>query len=209
MPIGPRARRTRTALLSSAERLYNERGFMATSLAEVAADAGVSLATLYQYFADRNDIVAALAGESALRMLAAGVDEWSAGSGRIGLRRAIGALVRCYWHNRSFFTIWEPASQADQRLATLRRDMQEHFRRRFARALAAGAGDGLLRDDLDPDATARAMTVMVSAYCYDVFVFDPPDPAASIDDVTDLLTTIWADAVGLQERVTKPSGTRR
>ena len=54
----------------------------------IAQQSGVSLGTVYQYFADRDDIVATLAGESALRMLHLGADFWDAATGRLGLRRS-------------------------------------------------------------------------------------------------------------------------
>jgi AcrR family transcriptional regulator len=186
-PVGPRALKTRTKLLETAEALFAARGYLQVSLNDIAQQCDVSLGTVYQYFADRNDIVAALAGESALRMLDRGADSWEPATGRIGLRRAISALVTLYAENVQFFALWETASQVDERLATLRREFVGHFRRTFARA------------DIDPESMARAMSLMVSAYCYDVFIFDPPTLPADPERVIDDLTALWADAVGLRE----------
>lgn len=198
-PVGPRALRTRTKLLETAQRIFDERGYLATSLSDIAQESGVSLGTVYQYFADRNDIVATLAAESALRMLDRGAADWNSGEGRLGLRRAIAALVTMYWENRPFFSLWETASHIDQRLADLRRDLVAHFRYSFARELANAVTSGVVRADIDANEVARAMTLMVSSYCYDTFVFDPPAGGADPDTVIDLLTKLWADAIGLRE----------
>jgi AcrR family transcriptional regulator len=179
--------------------LFAARGYLQVSLNDIAQQCDVSLGTVYQYFADRNDIVAALAGESALRMLDRGADSWEPATGRIGLRRAISALVTLYAENVQFFALWETASQVDERLATLRREFVGHFRRTFARVLKAGVEAGFVRADIDPESMARAMSLMVSAYCYDVFIFDPPTLPADPERVIDDLTALWADAVGLRE----------
>jgi AcrR family transcriptional regulator len=198
-PVGPRALKTRAKLLATAETLFTTQGYLQVSLNDVAQQSGVSLGTVYQYFADRNDIVATLAGDSALRMLDRGADDWDPASGRLGLRRAIGAIVTLYAENHRFFALWEIASQVDERLASLRREFVGHFRRSFARALEQGVREGYVRSDVDPEAMARAMTLMVSAYCYDVFVFDPPATPIDLDRAIDDLAALWADAVGLRE----------
>ncbi|GAA3516329.1 hypothetical protein GCM10022234_09410 [Aeromicrobium panaciterrae] len=198
-PVGPRALRTREKLLRIAQDLFSEKGYLSVSLNDIAESAGVSQGTVYQYFADRNDIVSTLAGERALRMLGRGADFWDPATGRLGLRRAINAIVTMQWENRAFFELWENASHADARLANLRRDLVAQFRRSFARTLERGVRDGYVRPDLIPEEMARAMSLMVSAYCYDAFIFDPPaepmDPASAVDH----LTALWADAIGLRE----------
>jgi AcrR family transcriptional regulator len=198
-PVGPRALKTRSKLLDTAEKLFAAQGYLQVSLNDIAQQSGVSLGTVYQYFADRNDIVATLAGDSALRMLNRGADRWDAASGRIGLRRAIAALVTMYCENVRFFALWETASHVDERLAALRREFVSHFRRSFARMLKRGIDDGFVRSDLDPESMARAMTLMVTAYCYDILIFDPPSPPADPERIIDDLTALWADAVGLRE----------
>jgi AcrR family transcriptional regulator len=200
-PVGPRAMRTRGKLLEAAARLFTERGYLNTSLNDLAQEAGVSLPTIYQYFADRNDIVATLAADHALGMLSAGADDWNPMTGRLGLRRAIAALVTLYAESSPFFSLWEVASHVDERLADLRREFEAAFREGFARKMRKGVELGVIRPDLDHVGMARAMNLMVQSYCHDVFVAGPrggatpPDP----DDVIDLLTSLWADAIGLRE----------
>jgi len=208
--IGPRAERTRRRLIDSASRLFAERGYVGTSVSDIAEDAGVSLATFYQYFAERNDIVAVLVVEVIDEMLAKGVDRWDARSGRLGLRRVISPYVESYDRHRDFFELWQCVTHVDRRMRQLYRDYHGAYQHRFAKYLAEGVELGLVRADLEPEGMARAMTLLMERYCYEVFVLDRPDPAPAHDDVTDLLTILWADAIGLEEtrerprRVTEP-----
>lgn len=57
------ANATRQLILDSAEELFAARGFAAVTMETIARQAGVSVATVYVYFAGKSAIVAALADE--------------------------------------------------------------------------------------------------------------------------------------------------
>lgn len=63
---------TRSALLASARQLIDSQGTADVSLAEVALSAGVGRTTLYEYFDDRDDVIASLV-EDELPMVLAGL----------------------------------------------------------------------------------------------------------------------------------------
>ncbi len=68
---------TRAALLSAAHTLIDETGTAEISLAELALFAGVGRTTFYEYFTDRDDVIASLVEEElpvVLAGLIAGVD---------------------------------------------------------------------------------------------------------------------------------------
>lgn len=56
-PSQQRSRATREHILDTAARLFGERGIADTSTNRIAAEAGVSIGTLYRYFSDRGVIV--------------------------------------------------------------------------------------------------------------------------------------------------------
>lgn len=56
-PQQERARQTRALILEAAARLFGARGIANTSTNRIAAEAGMSIGTLYRYFTDRNEIV--------------------------------------------------------------------------------------------------------------------------------------------------------
>ncbi len=66
--LTPKAMRTRERILEAALRLFGERGYEATTMRDVAREAGASLGLAYRYFASKEEFALALymrlAGES-------------------------------------------------------------------------------------------------------------------------------------------------
>src|ERR671921_2831290 len=58
--LTPKARRTRERILEAALRLFAERGYEATTMRDVAREAGASLGLAYRYFASKEEFVLAL-----------------------------------------------------------------------------------------------------------------------------------------------------
>src|SRR3954471_13060029 len=76
VPLGRKAARTRAALLEAASAVFTEKGYASTSVGDIASAAGVSLGAFYQYFRDRTDVLGALVGEGAQRMLRDAAQVW-------------------------------------------------------------------------------------------------------------------------------------
>lgn len=66
---------TRRALLDSAYQLIDEAGTAEVSLGEVALSAGIGRTTLYDYFSDRDDLIAALVEEELPVVIGELIDE--------------------------------------------------------------------------------------------------------------------------------------
>ena len=66
MSLTPKGRQTRHAIEQAARKLFAERGFHGTTLADITSAAGKSPAVFYRYFDDKEDLLAVLA-ESFLR----------------------------------------------------------------------------------------------------------------------------------------------
>jgi AcrR family transcriptional regulator len=56
-----KGRQTRAAIEQAARKLFAERGFHGTTLADITSAAGKSAAVFYRYFADKEDLLAVLA----------------------------------------------------------------------------------------------------------------------------------------------------
>lgn len=59
--LSAKGRQTRQAIAEAAGKLFAERGFHGTTLTEITAAAGKSPAVFYRYYADKEDLLAALA----------------------------------------------------------------------------------------------------------------------------------------------------
>src|ERR1700709_2202593 len=77
----------REAIAASARRLFAERGFDAVTVAEVAAAAGVSEKTVFNYFATKEDLVFA-GGQTRLAELQAAIAQRAGGSSVLDVFRA-------------------------------------------------------------------------------------------------------------------------
>ena len=200
-PIGVRGQRTRQALLSAAHRLFGVQGYQATTVAQISEAAGVSLGTFYQYFADRQAIVAELVGQAVARVMgpAEGMEDrlWRVRDGRPGLERMISAYVRLVAEDVHFWRAWEEVSHTDERIARVRRDLGRVLTESVERELTRGVRSGLVRSDVVPALTARALTGMVDRFVYTTYFFDPPDPLPTPDESARLLTDLWVGALGL------------
>lgn len=74
--LSPLAGARREEILDAALELFSRHGFHDTSISQIAALAHVSRATVYQYFHDKRDVLAAIAQRVERRFLAA-IDAWN------------------------------------------------------------------------------------------------------------------------------------
>lgn len=198
MPLGPKAVRTRRAVLQAAADCFVDKGYQNTSVADVAAAAGVSLGTVYQYFRDRSELVAALVHDSVAAMLARADTAWRVEEGVAGLTRVVANFVASYAAVAPLAAVWEEVSHVDDDLAELRRALGRIFTGQVERELRRALDLGLVAPDVDPPVAARALTGMVDRYCYVTYAFDPPtDGSGATDRSAAELARLWARAVGL------------
>jgi AcrR family transcriptional regulator len=85
-------RATRTAIHDAAMRLFAERGFAGTTMDQIAEAADVSRATVFTYFATKEDVVLG-DGSAAVEALAAALRENPAGSTVATVREWLGRLA--------------------------------------------------------------------------------------------------------------------
>ena len=198
--LGPRAERTRRSLVDSAWEMFRTRGYTDTTVADVATNANVSLATFYQYFSELNDVLGVIVVDFIRDWLDRGLDRWDATTGRSGLRRWIDGFVTTYVEHRDFMELWETAKLVSPRIRALSLDYTRLYRLRFAAFFQDAIDLGLVRRDVEAAAMADAMTIMLERYCYEHVVISgecirPADRTRMVD----LLTEMWADAVRLVE----------
>lgn len=197
--LGPRAERTRRALLDSGWALFRAQGYARTTVAEVAANANVSLASFYQYFAELEDVLAVLVAEFIHRSLDDAPPVWDAGTGRSGLHDYIDASLSGYVAHIEHMELWECAKLVSPQIRALSCDHRDLLRHRMEVSFADGMRRGLVRDDLDAALMADMTTSMVDHYCYEHFVIAREPAPRDRTKIVDQLTEMWASAVHLTE----------
>jgi AcrR family transcriptional regulator len=160
--LSAKGRQTREAIEQAARKLFAERGFHGTTLADITSAAGKSPAVFYRYFGDKEDLLAALA-ESFLRdiVLPSGLS--------IDLPDApdddafFAAVVTGYWNmfkqNIGIMIAVAQLAATQPRFALV----QNEFRRFGMDIVAASvrrAQEQGYGDELDPEHTAAAIALL-------------------------------------------------
>jgi AcrR family transcriptional regulator len=170
-PYSAHRERQRRRILSAAQSLFDARGIDRVTVAEIVAETGIRASTLYEYFANKDEIVWALVEES---MAASGAHAQRYFKEARGLAiDKIAALFRAFEDE----LVQEPArvrfmAQFDAMYArewTVERLMAVEERifpgsfKELSSLIRKGIKDGSLRADLDPKVTMHAvMNVMVA-----------------------------------------------
>ena len=163
-----RSRQRRDKIVVVATRLFGRRGIARTSLTDIARLAGVPLSSLYDYFRDKQDLVAAVPEANYLALYAqltgAKSPENSPADARRQLREIFVANLEYIranpdWGRVFFLEIWPSAAIAEARI----RRVVDRYALRYVElirgAIAAGAYDRLL----DP---YLAMSMLMGGLCH-------------------------------------------
>jgi AcrR family transcriptional regulator len=161
--------RQREGVIKAAEKLFIERGIEPVSIADIAAQAGVTRATVYQYFANKQEMAwGILSGYFEQLSDASPIEQWSARpSGYDQVEAFTHSLFEFFWDDLDrarfmaqfdhiYASEWSP-----ERMAYLLQDILGERQRFLVAALQKGMSDGSLRSDLDPALTAVAITNLI------------------------------------------------
>jgi AcrR family transcriptional regulator len=151
-PPATRARdRTRRLLLDAALRVFARKGGEAAALHEVAAEAGVSNGTFYNYFRDRDELLAAASLALAEQLFAditaslAGVED-PAQRVAIGVRRFVLKAVEEATWGRALLRVWASTPLLVDRTASpLVDDLRRGKRRKRLRYASEAAAIDLVQ----------------------------------------------------------------
>ncbi|MDO3637969.1 TetR/AcrR family transcriptional regulator [Mycolicibacterium arseniciresistens] len=156
-----RIARTATAILGAAERLFLTKGFQATTVDELAAEADVALGSVYTHFGSKDGVYAALI-DRALELDKQYCDEgFNFGTDPVG--RLLGlaeGYLRFYREHPGYFRLFrfppvdgpgfDASSAACRRIA----ERVDYETNRIAHALQEAMDNGMIRP-LEPRSTAR------------------------------------------------------
>jgi AcrR family transcriptional regulator len=162
--VQTRADIRRDEILDAAERVFSEKGYHETGIADIAAELGIGHGTFYRYFRNKHDIAATVLERVVAQIAEAALaedpeasttlDEYREQTERIlrGMFDLIDdhPMVMRFFHSQSLLV------DAD-RLATAL-DAYAQFTRRF---LDNGVRRGFLRAGLDTEITAQALVGII------------------------------------------------
>jgi len=156
--------RQRRRILDAAWKLFDERGIDRVTMTEITSTAGVRPSTMYQYFANKDDIVWAFMREliqDASGRAMQGVD--AASSALTRLTALMNFMANDLVTNQAeirFMAQFDAMYARDwpaERLISLELQINPGGFQAFSELIREGIADGSLRSDLDPDLTMHAV----------------------------------------------------
>jgi AcrR family transcriptional regulator len=143
----------RTAILEAAEQVFAERGFHGARIHDIAERAKIAVGTVYNHFAQKEDVLAALLDERTEAMIELLVTREEDGPDFAGrLRGAITRVLRYVEERHSFFNlafehglIGPSTAAAGVLLAGRQPRHREKLRRTWDQLLRSGVESGALR----------------------------------------------------------------
>ncbi|MCV7260754.1 TetR/AcrR family transcriptional regulator [Mycobacterium shimoidei] len=191
--LSAKGRQTRQAIEQAARKLFAERGFHGTTLADITSAAGKSSAVFYRYFTDKEDLLAALA-ESFLHDVVAPSGLSVSLPDSPDDSAFFTSVVTGYWNmfkqNIGIMIAVAQLAATQQRFAAV----QNEFRRFGMEIVAASvrrAQEQGYSHDLDPMHTAAAISLLFENF---TTVFVGPSGLGlemSDEDAIATLSTIW------------------
>lgn len=186
----PRARRGRpghdqAAVLRRAVELFNERGYDATSVGDLARELGLSKSSIYHHVPSKEHLLAQALDE-ALDALEAALDEVAAAPGdaahrlRAAVHRGVEVLVA---HQPSVTLLLRVHGNSPVEQAALAR--RRALDARLAGLVRDAAAEGSVRDDLPPDLVSRLLFGTVNS----LTEWYRPDGGLTPDELADALVT--------------------
>lgn len=198
-PLGPKATRTRLAIIEAGVEVFCEQGYQASAVSDVHERAGVSLGTYYQYFRDKADLIATIVAEAVITSAEQIWRSFDADRGQAGVAEVVDGFVRHYAASAPFQRVWEEVTHLEPTVAGFRARLSQLLETSLGSGIAAGQDAGEIDRSLDPMLAARALAAMVDRTCYLTFVLDGRDATAA-GEVTETLTQLWTNALGLELR---------
>lgn len=205
-PLSARGRRTRERLVSAARVVFEERGFDATRMGDIAQAAGVSHGTVYTWFPTKEDVLHGVVDSVTERMY----DVLSTPEVTDPVERIRLANERYVEVRRETTRLMEVVAQAavgDSSFRAVLTGLRSTHVDRVAKTIANLQRAGLADADLDPRTSAAALCSMVEGVARHWISRESGD-LGDDEAVIATLTVLWTRAIGLAEGAPHPSTPR-
>jgi AcrR family transcriptional regulator len=180
-PVGKRGAQTRRRLVDATRRLLEDQGIRDLRVVDIAREVGTSPATFYQYFADVEDAVLALAGEvgdEVVPLVALLDEDWDGPNGLDPPRRLVNGFIEHWDRHRAVLRTRNLAAQeGDVRFREVRNRTLNVFTQRFSAKIARSQADGRVVREIAPAAAGAALVALIermAAFHVDLEPFGVP-----------------------------------
>jgi AcrR family transcriptional regulator len=201
VPRQARSREKRDEILKAAAALFIEHGYAGTTSDDIAAAAGVSVGTFYNYFRNKRQVLVALVLErleeifSNIRL---GQMEFSSGNHRETIHRAIVSVLS--GTQTGLRRVWLELMSHDPELVPYQQLIRRHVLARVEANLREAAQRGETWPDLDVEASALAIFALLDSSSL------RRDDAIGDERMIEALTSMVYRSLFPPEQPTSPAG---
>jgi AcrR family transcriptional regulator len=194
---GRKGRETDEAFRQAARHVFAREGYLNAKISDIAAEAGRSVASFYNYYDTKSDLLIALAEEFHAEATQMAALPYRSGlTSEEALRQAVAGFWRTYAKRRGeLIGIFQAAmleGEFRDRWLKMRAEAITRIAAEIRRAQAEGFCPGV-----DPVLTASALSAMLEHFCY-IWLGqggELGDIAFDDERALDALATIWVKAV--------------
>lgn len=203
-PSTRRGARTRSALIVSARDVFERVGYLDARLIDIAKEAGCAAGTFYTYFANKEEVFAAVLEVAREEMMHPGMGRVAGTDDPYAVLEASNrAYLAAYQRNAKLMGLMEQVAHIDPEFRRIRNERADAFIRRNARGIADLQKRGIADASLDSMTASIALSGMVSRFAYSVFTLGEglvDGRPLDFDDVVLAVTKLWANALKFPAR---------
>jgi AcrR family transcriptional regulator len=193
-----RSRRRRADLLAAARQVFEERGYVNTSVSDVVQRAGGSRASFYSYFTSKDDVLRVLVGELTDDLFAAAAPQPGLGATTFeNLVASIRQFLQVYRERAPLLLVLDQATTVNPEFLQVRLAIRSRFVAPLESTLAQRSDRRPDPDGLAPRLTAMALGGMVEDLARGRYLFGQEfDDDAAVRT----LAVLWARSLGVRTR---------
>jgi AcrR family transcriptional regulator len=192
----PKGRRTDEAFREAARLVFARDGYLNAKITDIAAAADRSVASFYNYYDTKADLLIALAEEFHAEATSMAVLPYRAGlAPEDALREAVAGFWRTYARRRGELIGIFQAAMVEGRFRDRWLELRGEAITRIAGAIRRAQAEGYC-PGVDPLLTASALSAMLEHFCY-IWLGQGGEKDVAFDDERALesLATIWVKAI--------------
>ncbi|OHV06029.1 TetR/AcrR family transcriptional regulator [Mycobacterium talmoniae] len=194
-PATVRGARTRAALIAAARKVFERDGYVDAKLTDITRAARCATGSFYTYFANKEEIFAAVLEQAQQDMMHPGMGRVSDADDPYAVLEASNrAYLEAYRRNAKLMGLLEQVAQVDPEFRKFRTRRADAFIERNAAGIADLQDRGIADRHIDPLLASRALSGMVSRFAYSVFVVEEVDEV-DFDELVATVTRLWANAL--------------
>jgi AcrR family transcriptional regulator len=189
-----RAAATQEQLLQAARRVFEERGYHATTVTAITGAADTAHGTFYLYFRNKEDAFSKVMAQVTGELFEQGSARWAGGDPRTAIESSMRGFLELFTAHRGLWRCALEASFSSPAVEAMWLGIRRSFVDRIEHHLRGLRAAGVMRP-LDPALAADALGSMVEWTATTRFVLTGDGGEADLDDVVRTLTDLWYHAI--------------